>query len=144
MNLNVLIESGSSLETAYTAYPIKGYKAAPAIDWKSDYKTVPDGGDARNPIKVDCTDHPCGFFTCPGYMYVSEEFISSGNSFLRAPYCGWCGKIVKGDAEEYSLEEANPNREQKSEEPVRKDSLLKRILAFLKSLPRLIAGKDEA
>lgn len=115
----------------YTACLIEGYEAAEIIRYETLYKTVPDGGNDRYNVKVDCEDY--GYciehgMVCPGYMYVDEEFIRLGRSYVRAPYCGFCGEIKRNRKDQYSIAPDNPNRK-----PL---GLLARFIAFLKSLIR--------
>lgn len=129
--------TGLSPEKPYTACLIEGYEAAEIIRYETLYKTVPDGGNDRYNVKVDCDDYNYCVthgMVCPGYMYVDEEFIRLGRSYVRAPYCGFCGEIKRNRKDRYSIVPDNPDRE-----PL---GLFARFIAFLKSLIRKMSGNQ--
>ena len=121
----------------YTACLIEGYEAAEIIKYKTLFKIVPDGGEGKFNVKVDCDDYDYCIehgMVCPGYMYVSEEFIRRGKSYVRAPYCGFCGEIKRNRKNQYSIEPDNPDKN-----PI---GLLARLIGFLKALLRKLAGRQ--
>lgn len=133
---NPIGETGTRPDMPYTACLIEGYEAAEIIKYKTLFKTVPDGGDDEFNVKVDCDDYDYCIehgMVCPGYMYVNEEFIRRGKSYVRAPYCGFCGKIKRNRKNQYSIEPDNPDK--------KAPGLFARLIAFIRSIIRKLSGK---